>query len=187
MARLWRSLFLPVLLGFFFLGIYLYFYLGANRPVTLEQVALPEMKLVFKEHLGAYHKINAAIEEVEAWAKKNNLSCPQTFGRYLDDPKVVDEDRLRSEAGCIMAAEAPLELTEPGFHQQILRAGQYVRASFAGSPAIGPWRVYPRLKEFIAENHLQTEAVTIEIYQLDGKGGMTTTYLVPLLANSATH
>ena len=114
------------------------------------------------------------IQEAEAWANSHNLRCPQTFGEYLDDPSLIDEDRLRSHGGCVLSAT--LTTVPPDFQYQIRAERTYVVARFPGSPSIGPYKVYPKVQAFIAEQRLKPAAPVIEIYTISGDQ-MTTEYL----------
>ncbi len=181
MLKLWRLIALPVLLGFLLLGIYLYVHLGAGKEVVVDKLEWPQMMLVLKNHRGAYHKINAVIVEVEEWAKKNSIACPRTFGEYLDDPRQVAEERLNSQAGCIIESALDPKSLPQGFELKITKPTVYIHAVFTGSPAIGPWRVYPKLKEFAETTKLRTATSTIEIYTVLPDGDMKTDYLVPVL------
>lgn len=181
MLQMWRLIATPVLLGFLILGAYLYFYLGANQPVVVERRQVSGMNLLFKVHRGPYHHINQVIETVEKWAKENNYPCPRTFGEYLDDPRQVPQERLTSNGGCV--SETPYEAANlpEGYQVKTLPAADYIHATFDGSPAIGPWRVYPKLAEFAVENKLRTAPSTIEIYTVLPDSKMKTEYLVPIL------
>ena len=181
MIRLWRLLALPVFLGLIFLGAYLYFYLGGYKDVVVDVVDQAEMQTVFTTHRGAYHQINAAITKVEEWAKSHGQTCLKTFGEYLDDPRQVDEVRLRSRAGCLLDEPLKTSALPEGFEVGSLPAGQYVHAVFTGSPAIGPWKVYPRLNDYVAQQKLQAGTSSIEIYKINADGKMTTEYLLPLV------
>jgi len=179
MIKLWRSVAVPVLLGFVLLGAYLYFYLGASRDVQISIVDLPPIHLIFKEHRGPYHQINPVIVSVEEWAKKNGVSCTETFGEYLDDPQVVDEDRLRSRAGCL--SRRPLApILPPEIKLESRPPGRYIQARFSGSPAIGPWVVYPKIKAFVAEKGVSVSTSTIEVYTVHPDGHMDTEYLIAI-------
>jgi AraC family transcriptional regulator len=187
MMQLWRLIALPVLLGFLILGIYLFVYLGGWKEVSVTKATLPEMQLLYKVHRGAYHKIVTAIESVEQFARSRGIPCPRTFGEYLDNPRQVAEERLTSHAGCVL--EKPLAEAPPApsgtegdeFKIKTLPAGDYIQAIFTGSPAIGPWRVYPRLTEFADRHGLRTAPSTIEIYTITPANGLSTEYLVPVI------
>ena len=162
--------------GIITIAVSLYFKLGAYRDVTVEIKTMPEMYFIYKKHYGAYHKISPVINSVETWALKNDIECTTSFGAYLDDPKSTDEDRLRSEGGCITS-----NLIEPtklpiDFAQKKVDSKKYVVANFEGSPAIGPFVVYPKVFEWAEKNRVQLVSPTIESYKIN-KDKVFTTYL----------
>lgn len=184
MLRLWRLVALPIFLGFVFLGAYLYHHLGGWREVVVDQTEQPALVLLYQVHRGAYHHINAVITAVETWAKDNQIPCARTFGEYLDDPRAVSEERLTSHGGCLLGETLRPEILPEGFFIETKPPAAYVRGQFQGSPAIGPWRVYPRLHQFIEQNGLKSSTRAIEIYTMLPEGGMATEYLIPIEANS---
>lgn len=178
MIRLWKLLALPFFLGLLFLSIYLYSYLGGYKPVEVILSQEQERNVIFKNHRGAYHTINETITTVETWAKAHGLKCTESFGEYLDDPEVTPEGQLHSRGGCVLemgeiAADLPAD-----FIKETFSPGEFVKASFAGSPAIGPWKVYPKLKEFIQKQMLKASPSSLELYKILGPDAMTTEYLI---------
>lgn len=156
------------------LAVYLYFHLGVYEPVKVAVERRGPFELLFKEHIGPYHQINGTIKEVEAWAKDHNTRCAQTFGEYLDNPEAVDEDRLRSHGGCVLST--PLPTTPPDLQYQKRAERSYAVGRFNGSPAIGPYKVYPKVRRFLDEHHLRSSAPVIELYTINGNE-MITEYL----------
>jgi AraC family transcriptional regulator len=168
-----------VLGGIFFLLLAfvtnLLIYLGAFKAVEITvQDELP-IKMIYKDHIGAYHKIVPVIESVENWVKANGLDCTRSFGEYLDNPDIVDEDRLKSRGGCIVD-QFPEQLPEE-FKTQTLPARRYVHVTFEGSPSIGPFKVYPAARKFAAEERLKLAKSVVEIYTIKSEKEMTTHYL----------
>ena len=169
---------LSILLSLIAMAGYLYIYLGAFKKVDIHLVDKPPFHVVYKTHLGPYHKINSVIQSVEKWAQKHNLPCPETFGEYLDDPNQVPHDRLRSHGGCVMPK---IRFTLPSdLYQRTVNAHSYIEARFSGSPAIGPFIVYPKIKKFAKNQHLTIQSKSFEIYQIYGANKITTRYLMPL-------
>ncbi|MBC7371114.1 MAG: GyrI-like domain-containing protein [Bdellovibrionaceae bacterium] len=160
------------------LGSWMAYYLGAFKSVEINSASRPAMKMIYKEHVGSYHKIVAVIQEVETWAKSQGIDCTQSFGEYIDDANMVEEIRLRSRGGCIVR-EIPKTLPE-GFKSQEIPERSYVTAIFEGSPGIGPVKVYPKAEVFMRENGLVMDGPVIEIYVIHSEKEMTTTYLFPL-------
>lgn len=153
-------------------------YLGAFKSVDITEAEKGPYKMVYKDHQGSYHKIVNTIQEVEAWAKSENIDCTESFGEYIDDANAVEEGRLRSRGGCIVR-EIPATLPE-GFKSQEIPAKKYVLAIFAGSPGIGPLKVYPKAEAYMKDRQLVMAGAVIEIYVIHSEKEMTTTYLFPL-------
>lgn len=177
MMRLWKLLALPFFLGLLILAGYLYYYLGAYKEVEITIVDRGEVITVGRAHRGAYHQINSVIVQVEEWAKANSIGCQQTFGEYLDNPQQVEEARLKSIGGCVLEEPLKISALPDGLSIGSFPAGQYVHATFTGSPAIGPWKVYPKLMEYVAQRGLKTSSRSIELYKINADGKMTTEYL----------
>ncbi|HEY8271406.1 MAG TPA: GyrI-like domain-containing protein [Pseudobdellovibrionaceae bacterium] len=176
--KLLRSFLIAVLLVVISIGAWLFYYLGAFKPVDIREVQKEPMKMIYKDHTGPYYKIVAVIQEVETWAKAHNVDCSESFGEYIDDANVVEEARLRSHGGCIVK-EFPPNLPE-GIKTREVPARKYVMAIFNGSPGIGPMKVYPKVESYMHEHHLTMDGAILEIYVIHSEKAMTTTYLFPL-------
>lgn len=176
-------------LGFVLFFLYLFQYTGAFKTVTIDQDTRGPYTVVFKDHVGAYHKIVATIEEVEKWSRDNGLKCRLSFGEYFDDPRIVEEGRLKARAGCLIDPLVPAEEAQfeklknqlpEGIQSAVIEKTQAVVALFTGAPGIGPLKVYPAAEDFIAEHQLLKKGPVIEIYEVFDKRAMQTTYLWPL-------
>ncbi len=86
-----------------------------------------------------------------------------------------DEDRLRSRGGLRdqghPGGAAPARTRVPGPAER-----QYAIGHFDGSPAIGPYKVYPKVQKFFGEKRLKSSAPVIELYTVTGEE-ITTEYL----------
>lgn len=162
-------------------GAYLATYLGAFKGVEISEVKQGPFKTIYIEHVGPYHKVNKVIEKVEKFMKEKGVVCQRTFGEYLDDPRQVEEARLRSKVGCLidkMPEGAPENMKEGE-----IPARDYVQAVFTGSPGIGPLKVYPRVEQYLQQKNLEQTGAGVEIYEIHSiteKSAMTTTYLFPV-------
>lgn len=160
-------------------AITLYFRLGGHKDVEIDIKSLEPVAALYTEHLGPYHKVNDSIVKVEEWALQNNIPCQKTFGVYLDDPNTPDETRLRSEVGCLLEGIASINLTEslPDWLKfKTIEEGKFIVATFTGAPSIGPFKVYPAIKDFIKERHLDQQAPPMEIYSFQGEHEALTEY-----------
>lgn len=173
---------LSLLTFIFWVGLYLYIYLGFSKPVEISFTTSPEMVMIYKEHFGPYHKINSVIVDVEKWLDDQGIQCDSTFGEYLDDPNEVSEDRLKSYGGCLFekGAEKLSQLERPEeIKFKVTPSKKAIKASFDGSPAIGPFRVYPKINEMVRDQRLVRDGGSVEVYVVQGSQ-MTTTYYQPV-------
>lgn len=156
--------------------------LGAFEDVAIARDEAGPFVMVGKDHLGPYHKISDVIIEVETWAKSIGELCTVSFGEYLDNPETTDEDRLRSRGGCVLSAA-------DGLNGKSLPAGYTITnydkraavvATFGGSPSIGPWKVYPKAKEYIESERLTIDGAVLELYEVLGPTTGRTRYVFPV-------
>lgn len=176
-------------LGFILFFLYLLQYTGAFKSVTVAMDERGPYTMIYKNHVGPYHKIVSVIEEVETWAKANNLKCRLSFGEYFDDPRVVEEGRLNSRGGCLidpLVEEEKITLEKikstlpKDFNIGEIKKTNAVVALFTGAPGIGPLKVYPKAEDYITENKLTRKESVIEIYEVFDKQSMQTTYIWPV-------
>lgn len=155
----------------------IFYRLGGYKPVDVRYQEHPELKLLYKEHIGPYHKINDVLREVETWAVTHGLACSRTFGEYFDDPRTTEERRLRSHGGCVLD-ETPKDSGE--FKFKIVAPNKYVIAKFEGAPSISPLKVYPKAEKFMSEHKLAQNGAVIEIYLIKSESEAVTEYLFPV-------
>jgi DNA gyrase inhibitor GyrI len=157
---------------------YVLIHLGAFRSVEVHVVERGPYTLIYRDHAGAYYQINGVISEVEKWVRAQGQPCDPSFGEYLDDPNTTEEARLHSRGGCVVE-KVPSDLPAD-FHVRVLPLRQYLMATFSGSPAIGPVKVYPKIESMRRERKLQTDGPIIEMYHILDESRMETTYLLPV-------
>lgn len=153
---------------------YLAIHLGVFKPVTISMGEFGPFHLVYKKHLGAYHKIVPVIEDVERWVRTQGEACQISFGEYLDDPKRVEQDRLRSHGGCFV--KKPIPSLPSGFEQKELGRQFFIHAEFAGSPAIGPYKVYLKANQLMQDKGLVPNGPVYETYEILSDQKMKTNY-----------
>ncbi len=152
--------------------------LGFFKDVKLERVSGKSFQLLYKQHLGPYHKVIDDLKFVENWAKKNKVKCETTFGEYLDNPDNTAPERLRANVGCLVKSKPLVELTD-NLKFKIHSHSAFVKATFLGSPAIGPLKVYPKANEWAQKNKVQFERGVIEVY-LPKNDEMLTEFYFPI-------
>lgn len=178
-----------VTLGLILFFLYLFQYTGAFKSVSVDQDERGPYTVIYKTHVGAYHKIVSTIEEIEKWSRDNGLKCRLSFGEFFDDPRIVEEGRLNSRAGCMIdplvpAENAVLEKIKnqlpADYKVDEIPKTKAVVAIFTGAPGIGPLKVYPKAEDYIVENKLNRKGSVIEIYEVFDKRSMQTTYIWPV-------
>ena len=171
-------------LGFILtVGAVMYYRLGVYKEPVLEGVVKKSFYFLYKTHIGPYHKVIQTLNEVEDFAKKQNISCPQTFGEYLDNPDHIDPERLKSHVGCVLeeATYKGLPSLPQGLSTVYKSEKEYLKITFDGSPAIGPMKVYPMAKTWVRNKAGQEFGSSIEVYNiLDGGEKIVTEYYFPL-------
>ncbi|MCB0420059.1 MAG: GyrI-like domain-containing protein [Bdellovibrionales bacterium] len=169
---IWISL----LSGISVLLLTLYINLGGYKEVTIEIKNIDGMHLVYKSHVGPYHKINPTIEAVEKWAHDSKIECLKAFGEYLDKPGTIEDDRLRSHGGCVVPEQPENPLPEE-FEYRYLDAQKVIYAIFKGAPSIGPIFVYPKIEQTLEEKKLTAAGPVLELYNTPNAKESTTEYL----------
>ena len=153
--------------------------LGFFKEVQFSYKDNLKIKVLYKKHLGPYHEILTTLEEVETWAQENKTPCPQTFGEFLDNPDLVETQRLRANVGCVILLEAK-NLPEGIFYKE-LTVKKYLSSLFDGSPAMGPIKVYPKAKDIIKKDNLEITGAIVEIYTFNKAADrFVTEYIFPL-------
>lgn len=156
---------------------YVYFHLGGHKEVEVEFQSIPQIHLFFKDHTGPYHKINDQLEAFEDQLSKKGIFCEKTFGEFLDDPNFVDEDRLRSQIGCVVSEKARQTYLGDEFQYRRIPSQKVVFAKFDGSPSIGPLKVYPKARQFAADQRVQIVDSVFEIYTILRDNTVVTEYI----------
>ncbi len=176
-------------LGMLIFFLYLFQYTGAFKSVSVAIDQRPTYTIVYKNFIGPYHKIVQTIQEVETWAKASGLSCRLSFGEYFDDPRLIEEGRLKSRGGCLIDSlkkDEPIILAKlknqlpQDFKAGEIESTRAVVALFDGAPGIGPLKVYPKAEDFIHDQRLTRKGSVIEIYEIFDQKSMQTTYIWPI-------
>lgn len=184
-----RHTFFAIGLGMILFVLYLVQYTGAYKSVQIKVEQKGPYTVIYKKHVGPYHKIAEVITAVETWSQAQGLKCRLSFGEFYDDPRLVEEGRLNSRGGCLIdtdsadeqAAYEKIKTTLPtDFLTDQIPQTNAVIGLFEGAPSIGPIKVYPKAEEYIAENRLTKKASVIEIYEVFGKSSIQTQYIWPI-------
>ncbi len=173
-----KSIMAIMILGLIGLVIYMSITLGLFKSVSVVEGPYQELHLIYKDHLGPYHTIAEVIKDVETWVQAEGFECKITFGQFLDDPSVVEHERLKSRGGCVVARfpeKFPVEMKT-----LLVPSRNYITARFDGSPWLGPYKVYSKVAKFADERNIRIDEPVIELYKLIDAHHLETTYLFPI-------
>lgn len=153
--------------------------LGVFKSATFEfstenQTMQYELLAISKN--GAYHEINDTLVALEKWAEEKKISCNETFGLFYDNPDVVESARLRADVGCVLPAESLESLKQINLAEEkilkkdslkhlTLTASKILLASFAGSPWLGPYKVYGEAHNKLSQAGTSSQFPVLEIYK----------------------
>lgn len=129
--------------------------------------------LVYKEMNGPYNQSGQVISKLGFDLKNEfKIEPSRMFGTYFDDPRKVDESKLRSEVGCILEASdtARVYWIKAKFNVKICPVKNYITTEFPYkgrmSIMIGLMKVYPALMKYVKENGYSDAGPIMEIYDM---------------------
>ena len=151
-------------------------YFGAFAKVEVKTSQMGGETIVYEELTGSYAQTSKATDRVyDALLKDEKIETYKGIGIYFDDPKKVEESRLRFQAGCILEGVSPEKIKEleKKYKVRTLPVGENasVEMPFKGmvSILIGLKRAYPALADYLKKNNIVSEYPSIEIYDVPNK------------------
>ena len=87
-------------------------------PATVRVAELPERKCVYVEHRGPYWRVGPVVAEAVSYRTQHRLTG-DVFVRYLEDPILTPQERLRAQVGILLHGE---HSPEPPFQAGVLPA-----------------------------------------------------------------
>ncbi|HCO68693.1 MAG TPA: hypothetical protein DIT04_13175 [Dysgonomonas sp.] len=155
-------------------GFYAYYGGFDEIPVRVEKQG--GETIVFEKVTGDYSQTPLYTDKIyNSLLNEDNLETTRGFGIFYDNPKDVETEKLRSEAGCIIDVELDslqqARLTEK-YNLKTLPESNYIIAEFPykGSVSImvGIFKVYPILEKYAEQNGLTAAGPVTEIYDVPG-------------------
>ncbi|MBI5699024.1 hypothetical protein HZC35_01775 [Candidatus Saganbacteria bacterium] len=146
-------------------------YLGAFSSLKVAEMKMGPYVLVFEDYMGPYSGIGPVLNRVNASLKEVGIESSKGFGIYLDDPKLVKADKLRSKLGFIIEAKDQSQVGKrykvmkwPA--QNCLTAELPIRSNL--SYMIGPLKAYPAFAQYAKEKGIKTSQA-MEIYDMPAR------------------
>jgi len=119
-----------------------------------------EMHLMYYEFTGPYEECFTDFGKLMQYIQTNSVAMgPYSIGVYYDDPEVVPVNELRSEVGYLTNK---VEKGNKVYKTKTLPAGKAVSLKYNSMDDIYP--AYGALAAYIAENNLETESYSVEVY-----------------------
>jgi hypothetical protein len=149
-------------------------YLGAFNKVEFKEDTVPEMKLVYLDHIGEYSTVHISMDSVYNTLMDMGIETKLGAGIYMDDPKQVAPEKLRSEVGCILEVSDydKQEKIEKLFKVKTIPTQECTQTEMPyRSPmaiVIGVMKVYPALIEYMAQNNIEDGPI-MELYDQENK------------------
>lgn len=152
--------------------------MGAFNPIKVEEKVMGPMVVVYTDYKGDYSKVGPVMEKFsDELIDKYKINPAKGIGIYLDNPKQVKSENLRSKLGFILDASDSQKIAaiKKEYKVMTLKKANYATAQFPFknklSIIIGVIKVYPQLQRYMqAKNYKMTPA--LEVYEM----GKTITY-----------
>lgn len=154
----------------------LYVYFDGLKKVNIKIAKQGGETLVYEEYIGDYRNSAIVMDRIYYSLMQNEgIKTFRGFGIYYDDPRKVERNRLRSEAGCIL--EDPgneiLDNLAGKYNIKLLPAKDFIVTEFPykGKMSVisGTVRVYPALNKYVKERGFDESGWVMEIYDVPGK------------------
>ena len=129
-------------------------------------------KLVYESRMGSYDKSGDVIHKLENQLKNENIKAVKGFGWYLDNPRFVKKDSLRSEVGCMLESVDTSKISglKGKYNIKTCPVKKYITAEFPYksnvSIILGVLKVYPAMMKFVKDNNYDEKGAIMEIYDI---------------------
>jgi len=129
--------------------------------------------LVYRNVKGPYSKTGDEISKINNDLENRfNIETLKKFGIYYDNPQIIEKNRLRSEAGCIVEKTDSIRLfrLKANYNIKVYPVKDYITAEFPYkgriSIMIGMMKVYPALMKYVKANGFTETGPVLEIYDM---------------------
>ena len=125
-------------------------------------VDLPAMQIVYVDHAGRYQQVAQWLSDFIQAAKQDRIYCHDLWVQYLDNTRLVAEDKLRSRAGCVVdAIPQPLP---PGLQSKTIPAHAYVQAEITSNSQLVMMENASSLVLFAQQNGMLPSGIVMTLF-----------------------
>ncbi|MFT3740029.1 MAG: hypothetical protein QM786_14850 [Breznakibacter sp.] len=160
---------------FTLLGLMAFAYYGAFASLNIRIEEQGGETVVCRSITGDYRQSGMIMDKIYYTLLNDyNVETFKGYAKYFDNPRNVERNKLRSEAGCIVEpADADrLALAATDFMTKQLPVDHYIVAEFPYkgklSVLFGLVKVYPALRRFADQNGCG-DAPVVDIYDIPNK------------------
>jgi AraC family transcriptional regulator len=145
-----------------------------NFEVTVKNT--DAIHMVYYEFTGPYKDSFNDFGKLMEYMQTNNISMgSNALGVFYDDPEMLPEDELRSEAGYMVTGKVDVS---DGYKYKKIDGKKVLSVWYNNMDEIMP--AYAALGKYAEENHVQLEGYSIEIYYGMDPENMKTEILMPV-------
>jgi hypothetical protein len=166
---------LPVIVALLVIIILIYTHFGGFAKINIRIEKQGGETLVYENMTGAYSQATKVTMKVyDDLLNNDKIETTKGFGIYYDNPKNVEQSKLRSEIGCIVEDidNNRVEQLKQRYQVKILPDSECIVAEFPFKGGIsimlGLLKVYPALNKYIQAYHY-TDGPIMEIYDVPNK------------------
>ena len=158
------------------LCILIYSYYGGFKKLEIKVSEKGGETVAYESILGDYRQSGVVMDKIYYSLLNNeNIETYKGYGKYFDNPKRVEKDKLRSEAGCIIETKdlGKIDKLESKFKIQELPVEDYITTEFPykgkASVFVSIMKVYPALSNYAEKKGYDIDGAVIEIYDIPNK------------------
>ncbi len=153
-----------------------YYFYGGFKKVEVKTSQVGGETLVYEKLKGDYRQSGDVMDKIyKSLLEEDKIETFKGFGIYYDNPKIVEKEKLRSEAGCIIEEKDLVKLSETNdkYNIKVFPTKEYITAEFPYkgklSVVFSILKVYPALGKYAVENRYDENTSVMEIYDVPNK------------------
>lgn len=170
------EIFIIIAICILIIGLVLLAYYGVFSQLNISLESCGGETVVYQNVIGDYRQTGVIMDKIYySLLNDYNIETFKGYGKYFDNPKEVEKEQLRSEAGCIIETKdiEKLDSLPNDLNVKILPTDRYIVAEFPYkgkvSVVFSILKVYPSLNKFAINNSFDYNGAVAEIYDVPNK------------------
>lgn len=164
---------LIIILTIFIILLLAFGYYGGLTKITVDIKKQGGETVVYQKINGDYKQSGVIMDKIyNSLLENDSIQTYKGFGKYYDNPKKIDKNKLRSEAGCIIEETDlhKIDRISGDFNTMVIPQTEYITAEYPYknklSILFSLLRVYPALNKFAEDNGFYEDSPVMEIYDI---------------------